>query len=163
MNLFAIACTALVPIILGFIWYHPRLFGKIWMREAGLLEEQIRNSNMLKILGLTLLLGFTLAFMMQVLVIHQSHIRSLFYLQPINDPGTEAGALYKKIMDNYGQSYRTFKHGSFHGTILGFLVIVPVIAINALFERKSFKYIAVHAGYWILTFALMGGLISAFA
>ena len=38
-----------------------------------------------------------------------------------------------------------------------------VIGINALFERKGFKYIAINAGYWILCLGLMGGVLCAFA
>ena len=33
---------------------------------------------------------------------------------------------------------------------------------NALFERKGFRYIAVNAGYWILTLMIMGGIICQF-
>ena len=34
-------------------------------------------------------------------------------------------------------------------------------ATNALFEMKSAKYVLINVGYWILTFALMGGLLNA--
>ena len=30
-----------------------------------------------------------------------------------------------------------------------------------MYERKSLKYIAINSGYWILTWAIMGGIISA--
>ncbi|MGZ3933107.1 MAG: DUF1761 domain-containing protein, partial [Bacteroidia bacterium] len=83
------------------------------------------------------------------------------YKQPINDPSTEMGALYKKIMDTLGTSYRTFKHGALHGTIGGFMIALPILATNAMFEGKGFKYIAINAGYWIICMALMGGLICA--
>jgi hypothetical protein len=39
---------------------------------------------------------------------------------------------------------------------------LPVITVSALFEQRSWKYIAIHAGYWIVCLGLMGGLISAF-
>jgi hypothetical protein len=32
-----------------------------------------------------------------------------------------------------------------------------------LFERRSWKYIFINAGYWILTLTLMGGIICAYA
>ena len=44
---------------------------------------------------------------------------------------------------------------------MGFLVAMPVLSTNALFEQKSFKYVMINAGYWIVTMALMGGLINA--
>ena len=64
-------------------------------------------------------------------------------------------------MDQYGQNFRTFKHGAFHGTLSGIFYAFPIIAINALFERRSWKYIWIHTGYWILTLALMGGTVCA--
>jgi len=53
----------------------------------------------------------------------------------------------------------TFGHGAFHAVWLGLLVSTPVLATNALFEQRSFKYIAINAGYWIVCFAIMGGII----
>jgi hypothetical protein len=44
---------------------------------------------------------------------------------------------------------------------MGFLIALPVLATNALFEQKSFKYVAINAGYWIVTLALMAGIINA--
>ena len=34
-------------------------------------------------------------------------------------------------------------------------MVLPVIVTNALFERKSFKYMLVNWGYWAVTMALM--------
>jgi hypothetical protein len=42
-------------------------------------------------------------------------------------------------------------------------IVLPIIGINSIFERKSFKYVLIHVGYWALTLALMGGVISGFA
>ena len=44
----------------------------------------------------------------------------------------------------------------------GSFLAMPVIAIIAMFERKSVKYVAINAGYWIVTLAIMGGLICQF-
>ena len=66
-------------------------------------------------------------------------------------------------MDTYGGNFRTFKHGAFHGTLYSVFLVLPLIGINALFERKSWSYVWIHVGYWALTLALMGGVISAFA
>jgi hydrogenase maturation factor len=37
------------------------------------------------------------------------------------------------------------------------------VGINALFERRGGKYILVHVGYWIVTLALIGGVVCQFA
>jgi hypothetical protein len=65
-------------------------------------------------------------------------------------------------MDNFGTDFRTFKHGMLHGAIAGLFFMLPILATNAMFERKGFKYIAVNAGYWILTLMIMGGVICQF-
>ena len=161
INFLAVLVAALVPMVLGFIWYNPKVLGNAWQKAAGLSDEHMRGGNMAVIFGVSLILSFLLAFSIQFMVIHQYHFGSMLYKQPITDPNTEIGAMYKTIMDQFGTSYRTFKHGALHGTISGFFVASPIIAINALFERKRFKYIAINCGYWIICFGIMGGIVSA--
>ncbi len=131
------------------------------MKARGVTEEKIKSSNMILIFGLTFILSLLLAMAMQFLVIHQAHVKSLFFLQPIDDANTEMGALYQTIMQKLGTSYRTFKHGALHGTMNGLLIALPVLGINALFERKSFKYVAINVGYRMLCMGIMGGIVSA--
>ena len=47
-------------------------------------------------------------------------------------------------MADYGDAFRTFKHGALHGTIAGIFIALPIIGTNALFERKSAKYIFIN-------------------
>lgn len=76
--------------------------------------------------------------------------------------GAEATQVAYNLMENYGDNFRTFKHGAFHGTIISLLLVLPVLATNALFERKGFKYIAINWGYWAVTLTLMGGTVCQF-
>lgn len=163
MNILVLLAAALIPLVIGFIWYHPKVFGTAWMKATGMTPESGKGMNMALVFGLTYVFSFFLAFAMCSLSIHQFHVFSLFYKQPIDDPSTEAGALFKTIMDTYGHSYRTFKHGALHGTIGGIILALPIVAINAMFERRGFKYIAINAGYFIVSFALMAGVVCAFA
>ena len=48
----------------------------------------------------------------------------------------------------------------FMAFLIGGGVSLPVIATNALFERKSFKYVAVNAGYWMLCATIMGAILA---
>jgi hypothetical protein len=43
------------------------------------------------------------------------------------------------------------------------LIALPILAIQAMFERKTIKYVAINAGYWIITIALMGGIVCQWA
>jgi hypothetical protein len=100
---------------------------------------------------------------MNFIVIHQAHLYSLIAAEPnASDPTSEAGAMVKAFMDKFGSNYRTFKHGAFHGILAGLFLALPLLAINSLFERKSWNYIFINAGYWIVCLAIMGGVICAF-
>ena len=163
INILIIFLAALIPMALGFVWYNPKVFGTAWMAASGMTPEKAKNANMAVVFGVSFILAFMFAFGLQFMVIHQFHITSLFYMQPIDDASTQTGALYKTIMDQFGNSFRTFKHGALHGVIGGFFMALPVLGTNALFEGKGFKYIAINSGYWIVCMGLMGGVICAFS
>mgnify|MGYP000031247068 CR=1 FL=1 len=52
------AVASLVTLLIGFIWYHPNVFGTAWMRAEGLTDEELKKGNMALIFGLTSLLSF---------------------------------------------------------------------------------------------------------
>lgn len=56
LNWLSIVAAAVSAFILGFFWYSPMLFSKIWMKENGFTEESMKNANMLKIFGVAFLL-----------------------------------------------------------------------------------------------------------
>ena len=58
INFYAILAAALSSFVVGFIWYNPKVFGTIWMNEIGMTEEKARQSNMLKVFGLTIFYSF---------------------------------------------------------------------------------------------------------
>ncbi|MGZ6415763.1 MAG: DUF1761 domain-containing protein, partial [Bacteroidia bacterium] len=153
-----------VPMIMGFIWYNPKVFGKAWMAATGINEDKMKGSNMAVIFGLAFLFSFFLAFGLQFIVIHQWHYYSILANEPgIRDPNSEVGMMAKDFMAKYGTNFRTFKHGALHGTIAGIMIALPIIGTNALFERKGFKYVAINVGFWMVNMALMGGIICAFS
>lgn len=161
MNFLAVAVAAFVPSIIGFIWYNPKTFGTAWRQTLGVTENKMKPGNMVGMIIISLVLSFLLAFSIQFMVIHQYHFGSMLFKTTYMDPNTQLGGMYKTIMDEYGTAYRTFKHGALHGFIGGLFVATPIISINALFESKSFKYIAINCGYWMLTMLIMGGILSA--
>lgn len=161
VNFVAVLIASLIPMALGFIWYNPKVFGKVWQHECGLSDEKLKQGKMLLIFGLSFVFSLLFSFALQFMVIHQYHITSAFFGLPITDATTPEGILYKSVVDLVGTSYRTFKHGALHGTIGGFMIALPILSTNALFERKSFKYIAINAGYWIICMGIMGGILSA--
>lgn len=154
MALSALA-AAISTFLVGFIWYHPKVFGTVWMKAEGLTEEQLKKGNMAKIFGFSFLFAFVAGFfIIHTVVIHQFGALGMTG----GDPAL-AKPSYTAFMADYGTAFRTFKHGALHGTMLGLLFVFPVIAINGLYSHKAWKLILVTSGYWVITLAIMGGII----
>jgi Protein of unknown function (DUF1761) len=163
-NFLILLLAALVPMVMGFIWYNPKVLGTAWMNASGLTEEKMKGANMPVVFGVSFLLSFFLAFGLQFIVIHQWGAQSSMMTdKSITDPSTELGGYFANYMMKYGHTFRTFKHGALHGTMTGILMALPILGTSALFERKGGKYIFINVGYWTITMALMGGIICQFS
>ena len=121
---------ALVPLVLGFIWYNPKLFGTAWMNSIGMTEDDAQKGNMPVIFGVSYLLAAVAAY----------------------NIATYMG--YHDAVD------RVFTHGAFHGGMLAVYTGLPILITNSLFEKRSWTNILINAGYWVITFAVMGGVIA---
>lgn len=158
-NPYPIFASSIIPLLVGAIYYNPKVLGTAWMNACGLHEEFLKQANMLKIFGFTFLLGILLAGFIMPNVLHSLHVFSQVAEAAPDSPAMrDAIAFYT----NYGGNFLTFKHGVLHGVMTALFGVWPVLGIVALFERKSWKYIAIHLGYWVIVFALMGGVICAF-
>ena len=138
MNWLAILVSALIPLIIGSIWYHPKVFGTAWMHTTGITEEKIKKMSSAKAYIVAVLLSVVLSFYLYINVL-------------IGGPDD---------MRHGQEIYMTFKHGAAHGTFLGIFVGLPILATNAIFEMKSAKYIFINVFYWIVSLALMGGVLN---
>ncbi|MDP3681157.1 MAG: DUF1761 domain-containing protein [Flavobacterium sp.] len=156
INFLALFVAALSTLVVGFVWYNPKVFGTIWMKESGMTEEKMKGGNMLLTFGLSLLYAFFISFIIQMLTIHQFGALGMVG----GDPSI-AKPSYEAFMADYGLAFRTFKHGALHGFMTGLFLVLPVIGTNALYERRSFKYTLVTGGFWIVCFMIMGGIICA--
>ena len=156
MNFPAILVAGISALVIGFVWYNPKVFGGAWMKAAGMTDEQVKGGNMAKIFGLALLFAVMIAFSLPGTVIHQMGALSLV-------GGSAEGALpsFEAFITDYGDDFRTVRHGALHGFMIGLFVALPILGTNALFEHKNAKYIFINSGYWIVTLAIMGGIICA--
>ena len=95
---------------------------------------------------------------MQTITIHQ-----LGALGMIGGPTklAEAKPSFMTFMADYGTAFRTAKHGALHGFFAGLFFAFPMIAINGLFERRTWKYIFIHSGYWIVSLTIIGAIVCA--
>jgi hypothetical protein len=154
INFLALLVAALSTLAVGFIWYNPKVFGTIWMKESGMTEEKMKGANMAIIFGLSFFYAFLISLLLQVLVIHQFGALGMVGGDP-----TIAKPSYTDFMADYGNAFRTYKHGALHGFMTGLFLVLPLIGTNALYERRSFKYTLVTAGFWTVCFTIMGAII----
>ena len=157
-NYLFLALAALVPMVIGFVWYGP-LFGKAWMKQMGFTEESLKEGNMVLTLILSYVFSFFVAFFLQFITVHQLGALSSMMESGATELTTEAAADFQNFLAKYGANYKDFKHGFLHGALTGVFLGLPILAIQAMFERKKFKYIAINAGYWIITLGIMGGIV----
>ncbi len=112
-------------------------------------EAQLKGANMAKIFILAFIFAFLLAMTMMQMSIHQTGALSL-----VGGDASVALPSYAAFMADYGDAFRTYKHGALHGVLAGIFVALPIIGTNALFERKSAKYILINAGSYLLLYNL---------
>ena len=162
-NMMIAAVAALIPLLIGFVWYNPKVFGKTWMAGAGLTEEDGKKMNMPLVFGLTYVFSFFIAMFLHFWTIHQFAFFSL--LEPARNYTDPAG--FKEAITAAAalseHKFRSWSHGMAHGIIFSVMFILPVIAIDGMFGRKNWKYILINWGYWLVSVTLMGMVVCQFA
>ena len=163
MNYLILVAAAAIALVVGSIWYHPKVMGTAWMKANGMDPNAEPTGNMAIILISAFVMAFFIAFCLQGMVLHQLGVFQLVAGYPeMEDPNSAVHQAVKTFLTTYGQNHMTFGHGMLHGVIAGLFFATPVLGINALFERRGWAYIGIHAGYWVITLGLMGGLICQF-
>ncbi len=128
INWLAVILAALSSFPVGFVWYAPFGFGKIWMKELGITPPApgAPATNMAPIFG-----G---AFVMALI---QSASFAMF-LGPTPFPMSAA-----------------------YGFVAGLCWVGAAFVVQYLFEQKSWKLMAINAGYNTVVFTLIGAIIGA--
>lgn len=130
INFLAVIAATLSTFAVGWLWYGP-LFGSAWMNAAGLSEEQLKEGNKAKIFGLAFVFEFIMAFNLAMFL-----------------TGSPEAAANMNA-----------ESGAFYGFLTGFGWIFFALAVNSLYEQKSWKYIFINGGYWAVAFTVMGLII----
>lgn len=167
-NLWLALPIALIPLAVGFVYYGPMGFHKTWQKEAGLSDEQIAGGNMGKIFGLSLLYSFLVACFVPIFTIHQTALSGMFGTSAMDQWMVQGSELMTKLdeinaLTGLYEHHLHFGHGAFHGLLFSLFFVGPIFWVNGLFERKSWKYMLIHTGYWAICLALMGGVWAQFA
>lgn len=134
INWLAVLVAGISAFVTGGIWYSPGLFGKAWMKDSQLTEEEIKKGNKGKIFGFTLIFSLLMA------------VNLAMFLQ---DPKSAGCGPVTDIS---------------WGMTAGFLAGIwsfCAIAIHSLFELKSWRLILINGGYSVVALVLMGAIIGA--
>jgi hypothetical protein len=129
LNLLPVVSAGIISALIGFVWYHPRVFGSAWMRLAGITPETVEQGKRRMHVYATLAL---LASMLAAYV-----IRALEVTIGISDV---VGAAQL-------------------GLLLWTGFVVPVLSGIVLWEQKSVLLYAINAGYWLVSFIAMAVVV----
>lgn len=154
-NFLAVLVAAVVPTVVGLLWYSPMLFGTAWRINSGQSEERLRSTNVAIFLIASLLLSFFVSVTLVSNTIHQMGVFGTL----ANEPKDVMEKVYNDFMATYGDRFRSFGHGALHGTMLGLFGFLPMFALITMRERRGAKYLFIHVGFWVVSLAIMGGII----
>jgi hypothetical protein len=135
VNWLAVLVAGISAFVLGGIWYSPALFGKAWMTENQMTVEDVKKGNQAKIFGWAFVLSLLMAANLGMF---------------LNDPPSTCP------VECAPRANLTW------GLAAGFLAgLWPFcgLAIVALFEHKSARYIFINGGYLLIALSLMGAII----
>ena len=134
INWFSLVLATLTPMFIGYFFYHKAVFGKAWMASVGMTDNPATKVNRIVTLGVSLLFSFLMS----------------FFLLNFNNDGL-----------NQEGDFDTFLHGAWHGTLLAIVVVIPVIVTNGYLGQRAWKNMLINICYWVITLALMGGILDA--
>jgi hypothetical protein len=135
INWLAILVAGISAFVLGGVWYSPLLFGNAWMRENKLTLEDVKKGNAAKIYGWAFILSLIMAANLGMFL--------------ADTPAECTGNCAQKTDISWG-------------AIAGFLAGIWAfcgLAIVALFEQRSARYIFINGCYLLLALTLMGAII----
>ncbi|NER13668.1 DUF1761 family protein [Leptobacterium flavescens] len=73
INWLSVLAAAVSSFLLGGIWYGP-LFGRAWMKEFGFTEDDLKKRNIPKTFGLSLILAFIAAFILDMFIGYEADL-----------------------------------------------------------------------------------------
>lgn len=135
INYLAVLLSTLASVILGFLWFGP-LFGKQWMRLAGIqMPGEITRAMKKSMMRSYALMAITSFIMAAVL----AHI--LFYITEFTDVFGVDTAITTALW-----------------AWLGF--VVPATIGSVLWEDRPWKYWFITAGYWLVALVVAAAILA---
>lgn len=133
INWLAILVAGISSFMLGGVWYSPALLGNAWMKDNKFSVDDVKKSNKAKIFGWSFLFSMIMAVNLGMF---------------LTDPQPGCGPATDLVW------------GLTAGALAGIWVFCS-LAIVALFEMRSWRYIFINGGYCLVALTLMGAIIGA--
>jgi len=135
INWLAVLVAGISSFVVGGIWYSPGLFGKAWMKDNNLTEDDVKKGNKGKIFGWTFIFSLVMAANL-----------GMFLADP---PATCPAGCGIKTDIGWGAT----------GGFLAGIWTFSAIAIHSLFEQKPGRLILINGFYSVVALTLMGAII----
>jgi cobalamin biosynthesis protein CobD/CbiB len=134
INWLAYAVAVIAQMVIGYLWFHPKVMGNKWAEANNSSIEAMKPKNSGLVYGLTLL--FTL-------------LCTMFILLNVTGFGQE------------DIQFHTIKHGVLHSIMFFVMVLIPVLATPALHEGRSANWYIVQLSYWLVRCTVAFAILSA--
>lgn len=126
---FGIVAAGVIPVLLGMVWFHPRVFGTHWMQMSGIspdMSERVRRDRWAYCL-MALAGGMLTAYIMDTF----------------------------SILAGVSSVFEAIRMGFWSWA--GF--VMPILLGSIIWEGRDRRLYFINAGYWLVTFVLMAVLL----
>lgn len=130
VNFIMILVAAIAQVAIGFAWYHPKVFGDVWMRLAGISPESLEAGK--KKMPLMVVVAFVAALV----------------------------AAYVMTFIGIAWGVFDWLGGAEMGFWLWLGFAVPVLLSSILWEGKKFTLFLINAGYSLVSLVAVGVILS---
>ncbi len=125
-----IVMSALSALLIGSLWYHPKIFGTAWLRLVNISPKDLEKRK--KYMPLLMLVSFIMflcvAFMVSIII----------------------SVDISQIISN-----TVFDQTILNALLIWISLVVPVLLWSVFWEGKSIKLFAINAGYWLVVLYAM--------
>ena len=134
INFLAVLASGVASMVIGFLWYSPALFGKIWMKEKGwspeFLEQNKKQMNMGAIYFLTFICILIVATVLAIFIAHIGSIslRHGLEISFLAWVGFVATVMFTNMLFSEKKSFKLFLIDSFHWLAV-FLTITIILTV----------------------------------
>ena len=133
VNYVAVLLASVAFMAIGFAWYSPLLFGKMWMKEKGYSAETLKKAQ--KAMGTLYGLSFVVSLITAYVLTHIMVLsENFFHYAPVSTGVTTAFSVW-----------------------LGF--VMPTQVTGTIFGNKNWKLFSIDSGYQLAGLVAMGIVI----